>query len=208
MVTFLSKFRDIFTFAVVFATLTAIAQTPRPTVIVSAATYSALIGDARSVRQHADSISAAAVSAACSADSVRADYCNLVLSLPYDPTHVQQACRAFSQITTAAISKDSKPVWHALQRYGVDNAELLAVLKKLQKDSQRTKIRGRDGYISKGMKAIRATKAYKADRQEMSIPVLHTVITTALERLEASKSPNPPADFADLINVLTPVPGK
>lgn len=208
MLTFHRNFRVIFTFAAVFSALIGVAHTPGPTVIVGASTYSALIGEVRAATHCADSISAAAAAAAISADSVRVDYCNLVLSLPYDPWHVQQACRAFSQITTPAITKDSKPVWQALQRYGVDNAELLAVLKRLQKDSQRTKIRGRDGYIAKGAKAIRGTKAYKADCQEMRIPVLHTVMTTALERLDASKSPNPPADFADLINVLTPVPGK
>lgn len=222
------------------------AQTPCPTVIVSARSYSALVNTAATARQQADSLCAAteqradamcaavmqladsicretmqladsisdaagrrvaqtesaARAATRAADSLRVDYCRLVLSQPYDPATVTRALHAYGDITCSDLREDALNLNLALTRYRKDNAELLKVLRKLQNDRNRVKIRDRDSFVEKGKKAIKSTKAYAADTAEASIPVLHTVIIQAIDRLENSLSPNPPADFSDLIDIL------
>lgn len=142
------------------------------------------------------------------ADTLRLAYARMVLSQPYDASSVATALNALDDIADAGLRDDNSGVADALMRFGQDNTELLEVVRGIQEDPGRTLIRGRDGFADRALRAIRSTRAFvnnAGGRVHIHpIPALTTIINMAVERLRGGLSPNPPADFTDLIRLMTP----
>lgn len=142
------------------------------------------------------------------ADTLRLAYAMMVLSQPYDAKAVAAALNAIDDIADTGLRDDNRGVADALLRFGDDNAELLEVVRFIQTDPGRTLIRDRDRFVDRAMRAIRSTRAFinnASGRVHIhAIPTLKTLIDMAVERLRSGLSPNPPADFTDLIKLMTP----